>query len=69
MLEIGEAVGLELNSGAGEVPPRCRRWPAERDAARTTKDFVRAPTHCATEIQAAGWVVEDTPAGTVVRIP
>ena len=41
-------------------------WAAERDAARAAKDWPRADA-LRDQIVAAGYVVEDTPAGAVVR--
>ena len=49
-------------------PPRSRRSAAERDEARAAKDFARADA-IRGELQADGWIVEDTASGTLVRRP
>jgi cysteinyl-tRNA synthetase len=66
VMAICEAVGLELRSEVGEVPADIAALAAERDAARASKDFARADAIRA-ELQAGGWVVEDTATGTLVR--
>jgi cysteinyl-tRNA synthetase len=66
VMAICEAVGLELRSEVGEVPPEIAALAAERDQARAAKDFSRADAIRA-ELQAGGWVVEDTASGTLVR--
>ncbi len=68
VMAICEAVGLELRSEVGEVPPEIAALAAERDEARAAKDFSRADAIRA-ELQAGGWVVEDTANGTLVRQP
>jgi cysteinyl-tRNA synthetase len=68
VMAICEAVGLELRSEVGEVPPEIAALAAERDQARAAKDFSRADAIRA-ELQAEGWVVEDTANGTLVRQP
>ena len=62
---MAEAVGLELG-GTDEVPDDVRARAAELDAARARKDYATADAIRA-ELQAAGWIVETTPAGTTVR--
>jgi cysteinyl-tRNA synthetase len=65
--EIAGALGLDLHAeAAGEVPADVLGWAAERDAARAAKDWSRADA-LRDQIVAAGYVVEDTPAGAVVR--
>ncbi|MGE3621489.1 MAG: cysteine--tRNA ligase [Acidimicrobiia bacterium] len=64
--EVAGALGLELHAGGGEVPAEVLARAAERDAARAARDFARADALRA-ELVAEGWVVEDTPSGTVVR--
>jgi cysteinyl-tRNA synthetase len=65
--EIAGALGLDLHAeAAGEVPSDVLGWAAERDAARAAKDWSRADA-LRDQIVAAGYVVEDTPAGAVVR--
>ena len=66
-IEIAGALGLELHAeAAGEIPAEVLGWAAERDAARGAKDWPRADA-LRDQIVAAGYVVEDTPAGAVVR--
>jgi cysteinyl-tRNA synthetase len=64
--EMASALGLSLRSEVGEVPAEMLDKAADRDAARATRDFARADA-LRDEIVAAGFVVEDTPSGTVVR--
>ena len=59
------AVGLVLNAG-GEVPADVAAKAAALDAARAAKDFAAADALRA-ELQADGWIVETTKAGTTVR--
>lgn len=63
--EMCTAVGLELSSG-GDVPPEVAARAAQLDAARAAKDFATADAIRA-ELQAAGWIVETTKAGTTLR--
>ena len=63
--EITTAFGLELGS-SDEVPPDVMAMASALDAARAAKDYTRADGIRA-ELQAAGWIVETTPAGTTVR--
>jgi cysteinyl-tRNA synthetase len=63
--EMCTAVGLELRAGA-PVPADVAARAAELDAARAAKDFATADAIRA-ELQAAGWIVETTKAGTTVR--
>jgi cysteinyl-tRNA synthetase len=64
--EIAGAVGLELRSDVGDVPPEIWARARARDEARRLKDWVLAD-EIRDEIQANGFVVEDTPGGTLVR--
>lgn len=66
--EIAEALGLDLRRDveSGAVPDEVAGWATERDAARAAKDWPRADA-LRDRITAAGYVVEDTAAGTVVR--
>ena len=66
VLEITGAVGLELHAQEGEVPDEIRELARQRDEARVAKDWARADA-LRDQIVAAGYVVEDTPAGTEVR--
>ncbi len=65
VFQICEAVGLELNTG-GDVPPEAAARAAALDAARAAKDFAAADALRA-ELQADGWTVETTKAGTTLR--
>jgi cysteinyl-tRNA synthetase len=63
--EICTAFGLVLNAG-GDVPAEDTAKAAALDAARAAKDFSTADAIRA-ELQAAGWTVETTKAGTTLR--
>ena len=63
--EICTAFGLVLNAG-GDVPADMAAKAAALDAARAAKDFAAADALRA-ELQAAGWTVETTKAGTTLR--
>jgi cysteinyl-tRNA synthetase len=63
--EIADAVGLELG-GTAEVPTDVAARAAALDDARGAKDYATADEIRAT-LQADGWIVETTPAGTIVR--
>ena len=64
--EIARALGLELRAGGGDVDAETTALMAERDAARAARDFARADA-LRDELQARGWVVEDTAEGTRVH--
>jgi cysteinyl-tRNA synthetase len=64
--EITGALGLELHTEGGEVPADIRDLARQRDEARAAKDWSAADT-LRDQILAAGYVVEDTATGTVVR--
>jgi len=66
--EIAAALGLDLHSegDAAEVPSDVLGLAAERDEARAARDWPRADA-LRDRITAAGYVIEDTSAGTVVR--
>jgi cysteinyl-tRNA synthetase len=64
--QICEAVGLALQAEADEVDPAIAELARQRDQARAAKDWAAAD-RLRDEIQAAGYVVDDTAAGTVVR--
>jgi cysteinyl-tRNA synthetase len=66
--ELTAAVGLELQAGGDDVPSDILEQAARRDQARADKDWANADRLRA-EIEAAGFVVDDTPDGTVVRRP
>jgi cysteinyl-tRNA synthetase len=63
--EMCTAVGLVLNTG-GDVPAEAAAKAAALDAARAAKDFATADALRA-ELQADGWTVETTKAGTTLR--
>ena len=63
--QICIAFGLVLNAG-GDVPPEAAAKGAALDAARVAKDFATADA-IRSELQAAGWTVETTKAGTTLR--
>ena len=60
------AVGLSLGGTATEVDEHAAALAAERDEARRNKDFARADA-LRDELVAQGWIVEDTPRGTIIR--
>jgi cysteinyl-tRNA synthetase len=64
--EITGALGLELSTEGGQVPADVLGLARQRDEARAVKDWAAADT-LRDQIVAGGYVVEDTPAGTVVR--
>ena len=63
--EMTGAVGLELG-GVDEVPADVAERAAALDAARAAKDYAAADAIRA-ELQADGWIVETTAAGTTVH--
>ncbi|HEX6238783.1 MAG TPA: cysteine--tRNA ligase [Acidimicrobiales bacterium] len=64
--EITGALGLVVSGEAGEVPAELLDLARQRDEARAARDWPTADA-LRDRIQAAGYVVEDTPGGTVVR--
>ena len=65
-LEIAGVLGLELHGEVGEIPDSVLEMARARDDARAAKDY-QAADLLRTELEQAGYVVEDTAAGTVVR--
>jgi cysteinyl-tRNA synthetase len=63
---LAGALGLSLRGDAAVVDEETARLVADRDAARSARDFARADT-LRDELVAMGWTVEDTPNGTAVR--
>ncbi len=63
--EIARAVGLVLKT-AGEIPAEASAKAQALDDARANKDFAAADA-LRTELQADGWTVETTKAGTAIR--
>ena len=66
VLEIAGALGLELHGEEAEVPAELVELARQREEARADRDWSRADA-LRDQIKAAGYVVEDTPAGPVVR--
>jgi cysteinyl-tRNA synthetase len=64
--EICAAVGIVLDAGGEEVPAEILELARSRDAHRAAKDWAAADA-VRGELERAGWLVEDTPAGTQVR--
>ena len=66
VFEIFESLGLPLKYEVAALPPEVLARAKERDEARAARDWARADAIRA-ELQADGWTVEDSPAGTVIR--
>ncbi|MCB1256374.1 MAG: cysteine--tRNA ligase [Microthrixaceae bacterium] len=66
LLQILGAVGLTLNTETVEVPEAVTSLASQRDEARANKDWALAD-QLRDEITAAGWSVEDSPDGPVLR--
>ncbi|HEX8771528.1 MAG TPA: DALR domain-containing protein, partial [Acidimicrobiales bacterium] len=64
--EIAGGLGLSVASRIPEVDPATAELVAQRDTARASRDFAAADIIRA-ELEAAGWIVEDTPSGTRVH--
>ncbi len=64
--EMCRAVGLELKADAGEVDDEAAELARRRDEARAARDWATADA-LRSEIEALGYVVEDTPQGTALR--
>jgi cysteinyl-tRNA synthetase len=65
-VEIAGALGLDLHGEEAEVPAEMLALARQRDEARAAKDWAAADA-LRDQIKAAGYVIEDTPGGTVVR--
>jgi cysteinyl-tRNA synthetase len=64
---LAGALGLRLGGGAGaEVDDAAADLVAQRDEARAARDWAQADALRA-ELEAAGWLVEDSAAGTRIR--
>ena len=66
MVALAAAMGLPVDGGADVIDAETLALAAERDAARSAKDFARSD-EIRDQLQAAGWVVEDTAEGTALR--
>ena len=66
VFEIAGALGLALRTEAAAVPDEVTAWAQQRDEARAARDWARADA-LRDRISAAGYVIEDTAAGAVVR--
>jgi cysteinyl-tRNA synthetase len=66
VLEMASALGLPLGTTPAVVDHAASSLASERDEARRRKDYARADALRA-ELQAQGWIVEDTPDGTTIR--
>ncbi|MBW3574916.1 MAG: cysteine--tRNA ligase, partial [Actinobacteria bacterium] len=64
--EIAGAVGLEVGVPAAAVDDESAALVARRDAARKARDWATADA-ARKQLEAGGWLVEDTPGGTRVR--
>jgi cysteinyl-tRNA synthetase len=64
--EIARALGLTMGGTSEDIDPETAAMMAERDAARSARDFSRADA-LRDELQSRGWTVEDTPEGTRVH--
>jgi cysteinyl-tRNA synthetase len=62
------AMGLALNGHGGDIDSASSDLVAQRDAARAAKDWAAAD-RLRDELVTLGWVVEDSPQGTVIRRP
>ena len=65
-IEIASVLGLDLKADADEVPGEIQALAHERQEARQAKDFVRAD-QLRDQLSAAGWSVEDSADGPVLR--
>jgi len=59
-------MGLTVDAAIDEIDDETLALAGERDTARAEKDFARSD-EIRDQLQAAGWVVEDTPEGTALR--
>jgi cysteinyl-tRNA synthetase len=66
VLEMGRAVGLEIGREVSELDDRAASLAVARDEARRRGDYATADA-IRKQLQADGWIVDDTPSGTVIR--
>ncbi len=63
---IADVLGLVLNASEDEVPSEIQSLADQRHAARSARDFATAD-RLRDELSAAGWLVEDSAEGPIVR--
>jgi len=63
---ITDALGLVLHGDEQEIPPDVRSLAGRRDEARAARDWLLADA-LRDQLQAEGWLVEDSASGTAVR--
>ena len=63
VIELAGALGLVLGGGGDDVDDESAALRDRRDEARAARDWAAADA-LRTELEARGWVVEDTPSGT-----
>ncbi|HEX3541805.1 MAG TPA: cysteine--tRNA ligase [Acidimicrobiales bacterium] len=66
VFEMARAVGLELGGEGGELDDQAASLARQRDEARRRGDYATADA-LRRQLQDDGWIVDDTPGGTVVR--
>jgi cysteinyl-tRNA synthetase len=66
VLEMCRAVGLDLDGTSEQVSDDALALAAQRDEARKAGDYAAADA-LRRRLQDDGWIVEDTPGGTVIR--
>jgi len=66
VFEMCRAVGLDIGGESGELGEDASALATARDDARRRGDFAAAD-ELRRHLQEGGWIVEDTPAGTVIR--
>ncbi len=67
VLALAAAVGLRVGGPPAEVAPEAAALAASRDEARGVRDYARADA-IRKQLEADGYVVEDTAGGTVIRL-
>ncbi|MDQ1356017.1 MAG: cysteinyl-tRNA synthetase, partial [Acidimicrobiaceae bacterium] len=64
--DMCQAIGLEIGAKSAALDEDASALAVARDEARARGDYAAADAIRA-ELQADGWIVEDTPGGTVIR--